>query len=123
MSMLTDAELAQLRSDIGELLPDTCQIQRVTTTTDAHGNWGEAWSTVGTVACRLDPFFRMASPNPVAAQEKMRNSYRLTVAWDADLRDGDRVLVDGDVYELVELHDDHSLRAARWGMVTKLQGA
>ncbi len=123
MTLLTERELAQVRADILETLPDTCQIQRVTTTTDAHGNWGEAWSTVDTVACRLDPFFRMASPNPVAAQEKMRNSYRLTVAWDADLRDGDRVLVDGDVYELVELHDDHSLRAVRWGMVTKLQGA
>jgi head-tail adaptor len=121
--MLTDAELAQLRSDIGELLPDTCQIQRSTDTTDDHGNVSEGWTTVATTSCRLDPFFRMASPNPVAAQEKMRNSYRLTIPYDADLRDGDRVLVGGDVYELVELHDDHSDRAVRWGMVTKLQGA
>lgn len=122
MTMLTARELAQLRADILETLPDTCQIQRVTLVADAHGNTSEVWATVATVACRLDPFFRMASPNPVAAQEKMRNSYRLTVPYDADLRDGDRVLVDGDVYELVELHDDHSLHAVRWGMVIKLQG-
>ena len=55
MSQLTAAELAQMRSDIEELFPDTCNVLSLTTTDDGQGSHTEAWGTAtAAAACRLD---------------------------------------------------------------------
>jgi head-tail adaptor len=120
MTMLTAAELAALRADMANLLPDTCIIQRNSGTVDVYGHVSEAWSNAGTSICRFDPFGH-AGAGELAEREAMRNYYRLTVTYDADLRPGDRVSFSSDLYEVVELHDDHSLRAVRRAIVSKIE--
>ena len=120
--MLSDRELAALRADVLGLLPDTCVIQRATTTTNSAGAWTETYSAAGTVVCRLDPFKMATGEQVIAAQERGRAWYQLSVPWDADLRDGDRVTVSSVTYELVQVHDDHSHRLVRRAIVSKLGG-
>jgi head-tail adaptor len=53
--MLPDAELAQIRTDLENTLPDTCNILSGSTTSDGQGGWSETWGTAYQgVACRLD---------------------------------------------------------------------
>lgn len=53
--MLPADELAQLRTDLTDTLPDTCNILSLSRTSDSQGGWSESWSTASTaIACRLD---------------------------------------------------------------------
>lgn len=119
--MLTSLELTQARSDVLVTLTDTCTIQRATEATDTYGHTAKTWATaVSGALCRFDPFARQDSAGQVAMQEQGRAWYRLTLAWDTDLRDGDRVVYDGDTYEVLQLHDDHSARIVRRAAVAKV---
>jgi head-tail adaptor len=121
MSLLTDDELADLRSDILDTLPDTCTIQRSTNTADSYGFADDSWANSSTgVRCRLDPDHRRNSENTAGEKESTRVFRILTVQYDADLRAGDRVVVGSNTYEVVELDDDHSLRAVRRARVARL---
>lgn len=54
---LTNAEIAQMRTDIAQLFPDTCNILSLTWTSDGAGGSSESWGTAagGTaVPCRVD---------------------------------------------------------------------
>ena len=56
MSALTAAELAQIRTDVATLLPDSCNILVKTLTPDGSGGQSVSWGTAtASVACRLDP--------------------------------------------------------------------
>lgn len=52
--MLTSAELAQMRADIAQLLPDTCYIVTLTNVSDGQGGVTSSRGTAGPYACRLD---------------------------------------------------------------------
>jgi hypothetical protein len=124
--MMSATELAQLRTDILITLVGTAIILRATTSTagTAFGIHDQTWGTAAAgVPCRIDPYNKMDSRGMVADRESLANAYRLTVKWDADLRDGDRVVVLSDTYELVQIHDDHDYRAVRRAVVSKIQGA
>jgi head-tail adaptor len=53
--MLPASELAQIRSDLENLLPDYCNILSLTRTSDSQGGWTETWGTASlSVSCRFD---------------------------------------------------------------------
>ena len=112
--MMTDAELAQLRSDILETLDTTVVIHRVTRgTADPYGYDGSAtWAAVGTAAARVDPL-RQAGREIAGAKEAATDFRQLTVAYATDIVQGDRVVYGSKTYEIRTLSDDHSLRAVR----------
>lgn len=119
--MLNTNELAALRTDILATLPDTCTIQRASITTNSAGHSAQTWAASSSgVACRIDPYQRQDSTGMVGQQEKQRAWYRLTVPYDTDLQDGDRIIYSSDTYEVIQLHDDHSLRAVRRAVIAKL---
>lgn len=120
--MLSADELADLRAEVLGLLPDQAVILRPEGTVTASGAWSETYSAAGTVAARIDPFKMTQGDRVIAAQERGRAWYQLSVPWDADLRDGDRVSVADVTYELVQVHDDHSQRIVRRAIVSKLGG-
>lgn len=120
--MLSADELADLRAEVLGLLPDQAVILRPEGTVTASGAWSETYSAAGTVAARIDPFKMTQGDRVIAAQERGRAWYQLSVPWDADLRDGDRVTVSSVTYELVQVHDDHSQRLVRRAIVSKLGG-
>lgn len=120
--MLTSRELAQARADVLTTLTDTCAIQRASEGTDSYGHTAKTWATAtGGALCRFDPLMRHDnSGQKIAVQEQGRAWYQLTLMWDADLRDGDRVVYGGDTYEVLQLHDDHSARIVRRAMLVKV---
>jgi len=118
--MLTESELEDLRADMLDLLPSTCTIQRPTTT-NVKGKTTATWTNAATgVACRVDPL-RLQTASTVAEQERGITRWMLTVAYNADVQDGDRIVFDSDTYEILQLHDDHSLRAVRRATLGRIE--
>lgn len=117
--MLTDAELADLRADIVETMPDTCVISRAVETADSAGFVTRTHSAVGTAICRVDPVGRQGTRDVIALRENTSIYRQLTVPHSTDLRVGDRVTVATRHYEIVEMDDDHSLRAVRRAMLAE----
>ena len=53
--MLPSIELARLRTDLEQTLPDQCNILTFSRTSDGMGGWSETWGTTySAVPCRLD---------------------------------------------------------------------
>ena len=113
MVMLTPDELAALRDDMAALMPETCVISRATETTDSAGFVTRTHAPVGTAICRLDPAGRVGTRDVIALRETLAMYRQLTVPHVTDIRAGDRVTVAGRDYEIIQLDDDHSLRAVR----------
>lgn len=121
MPLLTDAEIAQLRSDIGDLLPDTCQVQR-SGIVNVDGFPEETWGTaIVSTACRYDPD-TSPMPDAVAGREAGIARYIVTMGYDVDLRDGDRIVYSGGTYEITALHTEHSLNGSVRAKVSMIQG-
>jgi head-tail adaptor len=113
MTFLTAAELAQLQSDLEELLPDTCRIERPTTT-NTNGSISQTWGTaVASVACRFDPETIRGQEDQVALRETGIARYIVTFPYNADLRDDDRLVHNSSTYNIVTLYDLHSARGVR----------
>lgn len=122
--MLTDRELTQLRADMVELLPGTAVISRYTSSVDSAGVAAQTFAAVGTVICRVDP----ASGNDVrrgvlAGREATTTFFQLTLEWDADIAEGDRVTFGGETMEITLLHDLHEKRAVRRALLARIEGA
>lgn len=114
--------LALMRAQATQLLPDTCTIQSVSRSSDGAGGWSETWSTLATVACRLDPLKQQAQPDVVAGREAIIVPRQLTVPWDAPIDVDRRVVVGSETYEIRELVDDHAWRVCRRAKVVRAEG-
>lgn len=102
MVMLTAAEVAEMRATQAQAWPDLCTILRSTQTVNAIGERVISWSTAATaVECRLAPSEGQSRQTPMAQQQTVIVSWWLTVATTVDVRSGDRVVVDGVTYEVV----------------------
>lgn len=121
--MLTARELADLRADMVELMPGTAVIERPTETVDNAGIPKQSWAAVGTVICRVDPAYRMDSRGVVADREAARVYFTMTVPWDANIAEGDRVVVSGDTLEIVQLYDIHEMRVSKRAQLARIEGA
>lgn len=111
---MTAAELAALRADIEELMPDTVIVQRATRGTNTYGYGGSVdWSAVGTVAARVDPMPVSARREMIGEKETTVIYRQLTLPYSADIASGDRIVFGDRTYELRLLDDDHSLRGDR----------
>lgn len=114
--------LALMRAQATQLLPDTCTIQSVSRSSDGAGGWSETWSTLATVACRLDPLKQQAQPETVAGREALIVPRQLTVPYDAPIDVDRRVVIGSETYEIRELVDDHSWRVCRRAKVVRVEG-
>lgn len=115
--------LARMRAETAQLLPDSGAIQAATNTPDGKGGFTESWSTIATVACRIDPMPRPVQPDTIAGREAIKNQRMLTCPWDAPLAVNRRVVIGTETYEIRDLHEDHSWRVSRRAIVTKVEGA
>lgn len=122
--MLTNRELRQLRSDVLETLVDTCRIERAVSP-NVNGYTDPTWGTaVVSALCRLDPDTTRRDFETVADREAGVSRYVLTLQYDEDIQDGDRIYLtsDGKYYSLLELHEAHSDRIVRRGRVSQIRG-
>lgn len=121
--MLTASELAQLRADVSELLPDTCRIERPTTG-NTNGYPTETWGTaVTSAACRFDPENRQSPGDAINDKETGIAYYQVTLAYNADVADGDRLIYSGGTYQVTQLYEAHSNRLVKHLRASIIRGA
>lgn len=110
----TAAELAQMRLHAEELLPSTCTIAVRTTSADGMGGVTESWTNTTGVPCRLDAITALGMRS-VATGDKftIHDAWTLFVHWDRAIAVGNRVVFDGDTYEVLGVEDDHDWRLLR----------
>jgi hypothetical protein len=119
--MFADNELAIARQDILITLPDSAIIVRRTPGVDSSGYPSESESAAGTVVCRLDPMSTSTGNQQVVGdQELQRARFMFTTVWDADLRDGDAVTINGKTLEVQQIFDLHSDRLVTRAIVSKI---
>lgn len=111
------AELARMRADMENVtLPDTCNILSVTKVSDGQGGVTETWGTaIASVACRLDLFTSrgvgiIGSETVVGAALKPYSTWILSVPYGTALTSANRVEVDSNTYNVVEVDAGRS-----WG--------
>lgn len=110
---LSTLELAQLRADALDYLPDSCVIQSRTVTTTAIGGQSESWSDAATVQCRLAPLVLNIGEVINAAAITSPTAWVLTIVYNQAIDATGRVVIGGDTYQVERVEDDHSNRTAR----------
>jgi len=111
MSWLTDGELAQMRADVANLLPDTCSILSVSYVNDGEGGMTEAWGTVtADVACRIDyPSWQtMGHERPAGAVVRPYAHAIATMPYDTEIDTTNQVAVDDAVYAVTSVNNGQS---------------
>lgn len=122
MTGLSEQALNRMRTQFAQFLPDSATIQAMSYLPDGAGGWTEVWQTVvgGTVACRLDALFRHNPVDTIATHESVVSEYLLTVPFDAPLDVHQRVIINGETYQVRTLLTDHSWRVAKRAYVAKI---
>lgn len=111
MTFLSDAELAAIRADVLNLLPDTCNLLTVTNTSDGQGGFTQTWGTVDTcVKCRLDPI----RGSEQIAGEAIRpfHTFVLTLPYDVTITEQYRVEIGTYTYNVTSIDPNKSWRAS-----------
>jgi hypothetical protein len=111
---LTAAELTAIRSDVEDLLPDTCTIQYVSTSNNELGEAVRTYTARGTaIACRLDP---MTGPKEeyglFGAELQTEGNWILTLKHDQTITLTDRVIKDGTTFEVIYVDPEKSWKAS-----------
>lgn len=107
---LTQDQLAAMRADVAQLLPDTCIITANNRTSDGAGGWTDNWQPItgGTVACRCDPMPQRRFIEAYALREGMLNFYVVSLPYNAPVSADQRFLVNGMTLEVREIHEKKS---------------
>lgn len=100
--MLTDAELDSMREQSAALLPDTCEIQRLTSSADSWGGQSQAWAVVASgVPCRVSVATATAGVETELAERVTTVMWHLvTLPHGTDVSLADRIAVAGKVLEV-----------------------
>lgn len=104
--MITDAQLAYMRSMINDLLPDTGYVLSLAYTNDGYGGITETWGTAGTISCRIDPL--RGGESLTGAAVNPYHGFRLTAPYDAVISEANRIKVDDEIYAVLSVDGDKS---------------
>lgn len=115
--MLTAAELNRMREDVAPSLPDTLIVQRATHTADGVGGQTTVWAAAGTMACRVEPVSARGQGEEIAgSREAEPSEYVIHVAHDETVTADDRIVYQGETFEILEVIDARS-----WDVHTRLR--
>ena len=119
---LSTLELAQLRADQADYMPDVCNILRATEANNAIGEPSKTWSTVaGTVSCRLRPTGLKSDVKAFGDQIQTYHSWNLYIAQAGTLLPGDRVEIKSVTFEVVQSWEEESWPSAVKADVRRLE--
>jgi hypothetical protein len=119
---LSALELSQLRADQADYMPDTCDILRGTAVANAIGEAGLAWGTVAaSAACRLRPTGLKSDVGDMSGQLQTYHSWNLYIAQAGTLLPGDRVVISGGTFEVVQSWEEESWPTAIKADVRRLE--
>jgi SPP1 family predicted phage head-tail adaptor len=118
VSDLTVTDLANMRADALNMLPDTCTIQARTSTVNAIGEAADTFTDTYTgVACRLDPVKEteeLIVDRPLASGDLI-----LTVAYDQAIDATMRVVSGGVTYEIIGVDAGKSWAVTRRALLRR----
>lgn len=104
--MFDSVELANARADMSATFIATVAIYRNTQTVTAGGDLVDSWGLIETKWGRIMILNRQDSNQVIGDRPDSISFYSLTCDYDADLRDGDRILIGGKWYEVAQVHAD-----------------
>ena len=111
---LSTAELAQLRADAEDHLPDTCTIQSRSSGRTTDGGVTFAYTNRGAaIECRLAGLTTQQGEALEGGKLTSLTRWVLTLHHDQTIVETDRVIHDGGTFEVTHLEDTHSNRTAR----------
>jgi SPP1 family predicted phage head-tail adaptor len=111
MTALTAAELTQMRTDVNNLMPDTCNILSLTNTSDGQGGFSEAWGTATAgIKCRIDK--RSGRESVAAGAVQTFGTWVMTLPSDTTITSAHRVEHGSETYNVVHVDSDKSWLAS-----------
>lgn len=112
MSMISTGDLARLRSQANELLPDTCTIQTKTASADGIGGETYSWANAATgVACRLNRADTRNDPRPYGERMNIEADWVVSMAHNQAVTINQRVIVNSLTLEPVWVNTGKSVEA------------
>ena len=109
---LTVKELAQMRADIEDLMPDTCDILSVAYTADGEGGMTEAWGTaLANVNCRID--YRSGSEKVTGGAIQSYSKAVLSLPYTTALTTKHRIKLDEYVWSVLSVNEGQSWDVVR----------
>lgn len=121
---ISTAQLTKMRSQVEELLPDTCVIHGAVNGIDSSGYPTQTYGAVtgGTVNCRIDPLGNKTAQLALYAErEAIKVLLQLTVPYDAPLLSDYRIVVGSNTYEIVQLDTQHSWNVSKRAIVSEIE--
>lgn len=97
--LLSDADIAAMRTTLNRTLPDTATIQRTTRTVDSAGGYTDAWTDFATVACRVAP--ANGREQTIAGRLDAVGTWTITLPANTDVTSKDRIAVGSRTFEVV----------------------
>jgi hypothetical protein len=95
--MITPERLLRIRNTQNKALPSICQVFRQTEQINDIGQVVYVFTEIGAVPCRTANFSR-ASQSKNEDVINYENKFLLTVPYDADIQEKDKVVIDGKSY-------------------------
>lgn len=112
--MLSDNDLAGLRTAFDDLLGETCVITRATNVSDGQGGSTATWAAVGTALCTLSPLNRTSGDGfTVADQIKEVADYVVTLPAETDVTTKDRLTIGARTYEVSAVKEPRTYEIVR----------
>lgn len=108
--MLSQRDLQQVKDIHSATMTDEMEVLRASKTSDGAGGREETYSIAGTYPCRLSPFGEPAEVI-LANKPQTRQRYRVTAAAGIDVRDTDRLVIDGETYVIIGIQESTALPA------------
>lgn len=113
MTLLTAAELADMRATQALAWPDLATHLTPTTAANAVGEAVLTWGTAGSaIACRLAPVEGLTRITSVATEAATLPNWMVTMAYDGTVNPGDQLVISSRTYEVLNVRDDFGWRTA-----------
>ena len=118
--MLSTDDLNTLRNTINQTLTDSATVKRVSRVSDGAGGITETWTQVGTYACRVAPAGMTRQEALLAEKVRDTNLIRIVMPHDADVTNDDRVMVNGQEYNVVGVMKPRTINLQTIVLCTKI---
>ena len=108
---LSTAELAQIRADIANTLPDTCSILAIIHTSDGAGGWSDSAGTIAggtSVPCRIDFAFNSGKEHMSNATLTPFKSGVVSMAYDKTITTANQIQIGSTIYNITGVNDQQS---------------
>ncbi len=117
---LTARELAQMREDIEDLMPDTCNILSVAYTSDGEGGMAETWGTAtANVACRID--YRSGSEKLTGGAIQSYSKAVLSLPYTTAISTKNRIQIGAYIWSVLSVNDKQSWDVVRRAELERVQ--